>query len=56
MALERNPAYHEPTRTIWACPMHPQIEQDRPGDCPICGMALEKPSARRPKKITSGAT
>jgi membrane fusion protein, copper/silver efflux system len=22
------------------CPMHPQIVQDRPGNCPICGMTL----------------
>ena len=21
--------------------MHPEIEQDHPGDCPICGMRLE---------------
>jgi len=27
--------------TIYTCPMHPEIERDRPGDCPICGMALE---------------
>ena len=27
--------------TIWTCPMHPQIRRDRPGQCPICGMALE---------------
>jgi Cu+-exporting ATPase len=27
--------------TIWTCPMHPQIRQDHPGACPICGMALE---------------
>ena len=26
------------------CPMHPEIEQDEPGDCPICGMALEAKS------------
>src|SRR6058998_324513 len=26
---------------IYTCPMHPQIEQDRPGNCPICGMTLE---------------
>lgn len=26
---------------IWTCPMHPQIRQDHPGACPICGMALE---------------
>ena len=30
-----------PPGTIWTCPMHPEIEQDHPGDCPICGMALE---------------
>ena len=35
--------------TIYTCPMHPEIERDSPGDCPICGMALE------PKTI-SGAT
>ena len=26
---------------IWTCPMHPQIRQEGPGTCPICGMALE---------------
>jgi Cu+-exporting ATPase len=26
---------------IYTCPMHPQIEQDHPGNCPICGMTLE---------------
>jgi Cu+-exporting ATPase len=26
---------------IYTCPMHPQIRQDKPGSCPICGMALE---------------
>lgn len=25
----------------YTCPMHPQIVQDYPGTCPICGMALE---------------
>jgi len=28
-------------RATYTCPMHPEIERDRPGDCPICGMALE---------------
>jgi Cu+-exporting ATPase len=32
---------HVPEGTIWTCPMHPQIRQDHPGNCPICGMALE---------------
>lgn len=26
---------------IYTCPMHPQIRQKGPGNCPICGMALE---------------
>lgn len=30
-----------PSGTIYTCPMHPQIRQPEPGDCPICGMALE---------------
>ncbi|MGD9649153.1 MAG: copper-translocating P-type ATPase [Dongiaceae bacterium] len=27
--------------TVYVCPMHPQIRQNGPGACPICGMALE---------------
>jgi Cu+-exporting ATPase len=30
-----------PEGTIYTCPMHPQIRQIGPGNCPICGMALE---------------
>ena len=30
-----------PGETIWTCPMHPQIRRRSPGQCPICGMALE---------------
>lgn len=29
------------TAGIYTCPMHPEIQQNGPGDCPICGMALE---------------
>lgn len=25
----------------YTCPMHPEIREDHPGDCPLCGMALE---------------
>jgi Cu(I)/Ag(I) efflux system membrane fusion protein len=25
---------------VWVCPMHPEIMQDHPGTCPICGMDL----------------
>ncbi len=27
--------------TQYTCPMHPEIIRDKPGSCPICGMALE---------------
>ncbi|MFM8763763.1 MAG: HAD-IC family P-type ATPase, partial [Spartobacteria bacterium] len=30
-----------PQNAIHTCPMHPEIRQDYPGDCPKCGMALE---------------
>jgi Cu+-exporting ATPase len=30
-----------PAGTIYTCPMHPEIRQEGPGSCPICGMALE---------------
>lgn len=38
-----------PAGTIWTCPMHPEIRQDHPGACPICGMALE------PETVTADA-
>jgi Cu+-exporting ATPase len=34
---------------IYTCPMHPQIRQEGPGSCPICGMALE------PETVTAEA-
>ena len=36
------------SKMIYTCPMHPQIEQDHPGNCPICGMTLE------PKTVVAG--
>jgi P-type Cu+ transporter len=35
-----------PPGTVYTCPMHPEIRQNGPGSCPICGMALE------PEQIT----
>lgn len=26
---------------VFTCPMHPEIRRNEPGDCPVCGMALE---------------
>ena len=30
-----------PAGTQYTCPMHPEVVRDAPGDCPLCGMALE---------------
>lgn len=39
-------------QTTYACPMHPQINQARPGSCPICGMDLVASSRpRRPQAV-----
>jgi P-type Cu+ transporter len=29
------------SKTVYTCPMHPEIEQNHPGQCPKCGMTLE---------------
>jgi len=29
----------------WICPMHPGVVEDKPGNCPICGMALVTPES-----------
>lgn len=39
-----------PGTTLYTCGMHPQVIQDHPGNCPICGMKLT------PMRRESGAT
>ncbi|MGH7884083.1 MAG: copper-transporting P-type ATPase, partial [Thermodesulfobacteriota bacterium] len=34
----------------YTCPMHPEIQEDKPGDCPKCGMTLEKESQATTQK------
>jgi Cu+-exporting ATPase len=38
---DRPPPAPMPKGTQYTCPMHPEVIRDKPGDCPICGMALE---------------
>jgi Cu+-exporting ATPase len=35
------PAHATAERGAYTCPMHPEVVQDAPGSCPICGMTLE---------------
>jgi len=42
-AAGRKTEAHPPggTKAIYTCPMHPQVQQEGAGSCPICGMELE---------------
>ncbi len=35
----------------YTCPMHPQVITDKPGKCPICGMALVKKADSKPGEM-----
>ena len=37
----RPPVQGNTSGIVYTCPMHPEIRQQGPGNCPICGMALE---------------
>ncbi|MEE8124328.1 MAG: HAD-IC family P-type ATPase, partial [Nitrospirales bacterium] len=41
--LDKETPPHEPgdESSTYTCPMHPEIQQQGPGSCPKCGMALE---------------
>ena len=39
--------------TVYTCPMHPEVRQDRPGTCPMCGMALEPVMVAAPRTRTT---
>ncbi len=41
MDAHHQPVAAVPAGTKYTCPMHPEIVRDAPGDCPLCGMALE---------------
>ncbi|CAN7491587.1 copper-transporting P-type ATPase [Pararhizobium sp. LjRoot238] len=41
MAAEKSTVTDQTEGAIYTCPMHPQVRQIGPGNCPICGMALE---------------
>lgn len=38
---DKSPTSPAASGTAYTCPMHPEIRQDHPGNCPKCGMTLE---------------
>ena len=40
-AADSDAKVHPLAGTIYTCPMHPEIRQNQPGNCPQCGMTLE---------------
>jgi Cu+-exporting ATPase len=36
---------------VYTCPMDPEVREDRPGDCPVCGMALEAAIPVSPNRV-----
>jgi membrane fusion protein, copper/silver efflux system len=42
-------------KTLYTCGMHPQVIQDHPGNCPICGMKLT-PILKSPKDSASNVS
>ena len=39
--IDRSPPSPAAAGAIYTCPMHPEVRQDHPGNCPKCGMTLE---------------
>ena len=46
------PAAAAPAGAMYTCPMHPDVMQEGPGDCPDCGMALEPVTVPGPRTQT----
>ncbi len=42
---DEKPQQKEQDADYYTCPMHPEVQQEQPGDCPKCGMALEPAKA-----------
>ncbi|CAN5152624.1 hypothetical protein BH11PLA2_BH11PLA2_47000 [soil metagenome] len=49
---KRSPATQQGS-SKYTCPMHPEVQSDKTGSCPKCGMALElaRPSAQKQKVV-----
>ena len=52
--LDLNAASNQHASGKYTCPMHQEVQSDKPGSCPKCGMALEsaRPSAQKQTVIS----
>jgi len=44
-----------PGKVLYRCPMHPNYTSDKPGECPICGMTLERVEVGAAASAEAGA-
>ena len=42
MKMDHSMMKHLENDKIFVCPMHPEAENEKPGQCPKCGMKLEE--------------
>ncbi len=42
---------HPEHATTYTCPMHPEVQQSQPGDCPKCGMHLVPAAGQQQAQI-----
>jgi multidrug efflux pump subunit AcrA (membrane-fusion protein) len=52
---QENGGAAQAAKTLYTCGMHPQVVQDHPGNCPICGMKLTPVRQQAPAEKTSGS-
>ncbi len=54
MEHDHNKIERKDAATVYTCPMHPEIRQDRPGMCPECGMALIPAKTKKSRSAPGG--
>jgi membrane fusion protein, copper/silver efflux system len=52
---QENGGAAQAAKTLYTCGMHPQVIQDHPGNCPICGMKLTPVRKQATTENTSGS-
>ncbi|MFO0590889.1 MAG: heavy metal-binding domain-containing protein [Polyangiaceae bacterium] len=53
--LDAPPPPPKDGRTVYVCPMHPEVTSEQPGSCPKCNMTLEPKPAPAPEPHTGQA-